>query len=95
MQTIPPKCIPKSLVASIGLYLVASLVHFVHNAEFLRDYPNLPASWTSTGIYVAWLGMTSVGLSGYVLMSRGHPRLGLGALMIYCALGSLRRRHFW
>ena len=29
----------KRLIAFVLLYLAASLVHFIHNAEFLVDYP--------------------------------------------------------
>ncbi len=36
----------------LAVYAVASLVHFVHNAEFLGDYPGLPASWSSGGVYL-------------------------------------------
>lgn len=93
MATIP-KSVPASLVALLAIYLAASLVHFVHNAEYLQDYPNLPASWTRGEIYYAWLGMTAVGISGYTLMKRGYPRLGLLTLIVYCALGLESLGHY-
>ena len=69
------------------LYCGASLLHFVHNAEYVAEYPNLPA-WISRGsIYGAWLAIFAVGLVGYVL-HRGHYALvGLILLAIYTALG--------
>ena len=69
------------------LYAAASLLHFVHNAEFLASYPNLPAAWTRAEVYAAWLGMSAVGLTGWVLLVRGLPRTGLALLVVYAALG--------
>ena len=39
------------LAVLLLLYLAASLLHFVHNAEFLSDYPNLPAWLTRSQVY--------------------------------------------
>ena len=68
-------------------YGAASLVHFVHNAEFLGDYPNMPASWARADVYLAWLGMTSVGLAGWWAWKRGHARAGIVLFMLYATLG--------
>ena len=75
------------LAALLLLYAAASLLHFVHNAEFLASYPHLPAAWTRAEVYVAWLAMTAVGLTGWVLLVRGLPRAGLALLVVYAALG--------
>src|SRR5215469_12243644 len=40
-----------------ALYAAASLVHFTHNAEYLAQYPNLPASWTPR--WSTWHGAAS------------------------------------
>ena len=69
------------------LYASASLLHFMHNAEFLASYPHLPAAWTRAEVYAAWLAMTAVGLTGWVLFVRGLPRTGLALLGVYAALG--------
>ena len=69
------------------VYAVASLVHFVHNAEFLAEYPNLPASWTRTGVYLAWVGLSAVGLAGWLMVSHGYQRVGLALLCAYALLG--------
>ena len=37
------------------VYGAASLLHFMHNAVYLRDYPNLPVWLTSAGVVGAWL----------------------------------------
>ena len=53
----------------------------------LAHYPNLPASWTRADVYVAWCGLTSVGLLGYLLFRGGYRRLGLTLLAMYGTLG--------
>ena len=75
------------LVCLIWVYAVASLVHFTHNAEFLADYPNLPAFLSRLEIYAAWFVMTFVGVIGWLLISRGWLIAGLMALVAYAALG--------
>ena len=71
----------------LAIYGVASLVHFTHNAEFLVDYPNLPRSWSPAHVYLAWTGMTIVGVAGWLLLSRGLALLGLFTLAVYAILG--------
>lgn len=71
----------------LGTYAAASLIHFVHNAEFLRDYPGLPSSWTRGGVYFVWVAMTVVGAIGAVLVHRGREVMGLVALAVYAAIG--------
>jgi hypothetical protein len=71
----------------LALYAGASLLHFTHNAEYLAQYPNLPAAWTRADVYSAWCCVTAVGLLGYVLYRGGFPRVGLTLLAIYGGLG--------
>ena len=71
----------------LALYAAASLLHFAHNAEYLAQYPNLPASWTRAQVYLAWCGVTAVGLLGYALYRGEFPRVGLTLLAIYGGLG--------
>lgn len=75
------------LKAFLLLFLAASLLHFVHNAEFLADYPNLPATWTRADVYLAWLAMTAVGAGGWILVRRGFAKLGLALLAVDSLLG--------
>jgi hypothetical protein len=69
------------------LYCVASLVHFAHNAEFLDDYPNLPEWLSRAQIYAVWLGITAIGLTGYVLLRVGYRLAGLIFVAVYAAQG--------
>jgi hypothetical protein len=85
MRMTPAK---KTLLALVLSYAAASLVHFIHNAEFLADYPGLPQTWTREGVYLVWAGLTAVGLAGWALHARGHARFGLLLLAIY-ALGGI------
>jgi hypothetical protein len=77
----------KPLLGLLALYALASLVHFVHNAEFLGGYPNLPAWLSRSQIYGAWCGITAVGLVGYTLYRRDHPGIGFWLLVLYTSLG--------
>lgn len=82
-----PRPTHRLLFLLLGVYAAASLIHFVHNAEFLSDYPGLPASWSRGGVYVAWVAMTAVGGIGALLVYRGRELMGLVALAVYAALG--------
>lgn len=68
-------------------YGAASLVHYVHNAEFLSEYPNMPAWLSPVLVYGAWLGVTAVGLVGYFLIRCGYQLAGLAVLSVYGVLG--------
>lgn len=81
------KPMQKTLLILLLVYGVASLIHFIHNAEFLTDYPNLPDSWTRVGVYSVWIGMTLIGVIGWVLVSRNYHLSGLLLLALYAALG--------
>jgi uncharacterized membrane protein YphA (DoxX/SURF4 family) len=50
--------------------IAATLIHHVHNAEHLHDYPNLPQWLSRAGVYAAWLIATAIGLIGYRLRHR-------------------------
>jgi hypothetical protein len=69
------------------LYLAASLLHFAHNAEYLADYPNLPAWLTPSGIYLMWIAQAAVGIGGFVLYSAGWQIPGLILIGLYSAFG--------
>jgi hypothetical protein len=78
----------------LALYAVASFVHFVHNAEFLADYPGLPASWSRGGVYLAWIGMSALGGVGALAVYRGRELVGLMLLAAYAALGMDSLGHY-
>jgi hypothetical protein len=77
----------KALGVLLFAYAGASLVHHVHNAEFLADYPNMPAWITRPAVYAAWLCETMLGVAGYLILRRGHLAAGLGLIAVYAALG--------
>jgi hypothetical protein len=77
----------KPLLILLLAYGAASLVHYAHNAEFLADYPNMPAWLSRAKVYVAWLGVTAIGVLGYLLARRGHQLGGLCVIAVYAAIG--------
>ena len=78
---------PHGLLWLLLVYGAASLVHFVHNAEYLAYYPNLPSWLSREQIYAVWLGITAIGVVGYALHLTGHRLVGLGVVAAYAALG--------
>ncbi len=77
----------KTLFVLLLIYGAASLIHFIHNAELVAEYPNLPASWSRADIYLAWLGLTAVGGIGWLLLRSGYQVVGLLVVAAYAALG--------
>jgi hypothetical protein len=69
------------------VYGAASLLHFAHNAIFLRQYPNLPVWLTAGGVWAAWCGITAVGTLGYIVYRRVSRATGLIILAVYALLG--------
>ena len=84
---MPIAALSKPVLALFAIYAVASLAHFAHNAEYIAFYPGMPG-WLSPGkVYVAWLGVTVVGVASLVLGWLGFGASGLIALGLYGALG--------
>ena len=54
----------KTLTVLLVAYAAATLLHFAHNAEFLAEYPNMPAWLTRTKVYAAWLMLSALGAAG-------------------------------
>jgi hypothetical protein len=77
----------RALLILLVIYGTASLFHHVHNAEFLAEYPNMPTWLSRPKVYLAWLGVTAVGVVGYGLARRGYEILGLFIIAVYAALG--------
>jgi hypothetical protein len=69
------------------IYGGASLLHFMHNAVYLRDYPNLPVWLTSAGVAAAWLVVAATGVLGYLLYWRVSRVAGLITIGAYAVLG--------
>lgn len=77
----------RALVVLVAVYFVASLAHFAHNAEYIAFYPAMPAWLTREKVYLAWLAVTGVGATGFVLVRIGLHALGLVLVSAYGALG--------
>ena len=75
------------LAVFLLVYLGASFLHFTHNAEFVNDYPNLPTWLTRSQVYLAWIGLTAIGVAGFVFYSRSRQAAGLFLMGLYAALG--------
>jgi hypothetical protein len=87
--------VPGFLLVLLAIYCGASLIHFAHNAEFAKDYPNLPVGLTRSKVYLAWLAVTCVGFAGVALL---HLRFRLPGLLLiagYAALGFAGLDHYW
>jgi hypothetical protein len=85
--TGPSAFVDRALPWLLLLYCGASLLHFVHNAEYLADYPNLPLWISRASIYLAWGMIFLIGLCGYLLWRHQRTAAGLTLLSIYTALG--------
>lgn len=77
----------KPLLAAVAIYFAASLAHFTHNAEFIAFYPGMPRWITRETVYLAWLGVTGIGVAAWVLFSLRLHALGLLALAVYGFFG--------
>lgn len=81
------------LLALVLAHAAASLAHFVHNATFLADYPNMPAWISPAGVYGAWLAEAAVGAAGVVLFLRGSS-IGLALIAVFAVLGLAGLDHY-
>ena len=87
MRPLPAPILPRHAWVLIVSYFIASLAHFTHNAEYIAFYPGIPTWLTPQKVYLAWLGVTSVGLAALALFSFGFPAPAVLLLGIYGALG--------
>lgn len=85
----------RTLLACLLAFAAASLLHHVHNAEFLRDYPNLPASLSRARVYGAWLAEALLGVAGWLLLRRGYPKSGSALIAIYALIGFSGLGHYF
>ena len=79
--------LPVHLVVLAGGYFVASLAHFTHNAEYIAFYPGMPAWLGREAVYLAWLGVTGVGVLAFVVLRLGFPAAAACLLGLYGAFG--------
>jgi hypothetical protein len=86
--------IPRPLAALMGIYLCASLLHFVHNAEFIAYYPGLPAWITREAVYWSWLVIASIGALGVLALRFGWQAVGALLIGIWGAKGLAGLLHY-
>src|SRR5262245_65976857 len=86
--------LPRHIRVLIGVYFLATLAHFAHNAELIAFYPNMPAWLTREQVYLAWLALTSVGVAGIVVARFGWRALGALLIGAYGALGLDALTHY-
>lgn len=79
--------LPRHVLALVMVYFIASLAHFAHNAEYIAFYPNMPAWLTREKVYMAWLGITCIGVSGLVIARFGPHAMAALLVGVYGAFG--------
>ena len=85
---------PGAISSALLACAIASLLHHVHNAAFLEQYPNLPAWMSAPLVYAAWIGATAAGFSGYCALHAGYRITGLGLLALYGVYGLDALAHY-
>jgi hypothetical protein len=84
----------RTVFIALAAYAAAGLVHHAHNAEFLHEYPGMPA-WLSRGmVYGAWAAATALGAFGYFLVRRGRRIDGFSLIGLYAAYGLGSLAHY-
>ncbi|MES2976982.1 MAG: hypothetical protein V4731_01040 [Pseudomonadota bacterium] len=79
--------LPAPLLALTAVYFVASLAHFVHNAEYIALYPGISGWLSRETIYLAWAAVTSLGLGALLLARSALRTAALVCLGAYGAFG--------
>jgi hypothetical protein len=90
-----PSTFQRRLTWLMLAFAVASLIHFIHNAEFIMEYPGLPKNWTTNGVYGAWLVMTFFGFTSWWVTRTKLKTLGLILVMLYAVCGLDSLGHYW
>jgi hypothetical protein len=85
----PPiaQLLPKPIWLLVAIYFAASLAHFSHNAEYIAFYPGMPDWLSRETVYLAWLGVTAVGVVGIAALRLGFSVLGATLVAAYGAFG--------
>jgi hypothetical protein len=97
VRTVAPTAspfFPRQVWALLALYALASLIHFVHNAESIALYPNMPAWLTREKVYLAWLAFTGVGVVALAFAAAGWRVATALCLAAYGALGFVGLGHY-
>lgn len=87
MKAMLAKALPVHVWVLLALYIAASLAHFVHNAEYIAFYPNMPSSVTRETVYLVWMAEFAVGAAGVLLALAGWRAVSTLLVGVYGALG--------
>ncbi|MES1196727.1 MAG: hypothetical protein ABUL58_07270 [Steroidobacter sp.] len=79
--------LPKHIWILLAVYFIASLAHFMHNAEYIAFYPNMPAWLTREKVYLAWLVVTAFGVAGLIAARLKWHAMGAVLIALYGAFG--------
>ena len=74
----------RTLGILLFLFGACSLVHFVHNAEYITNYPNMPTSWSRNDVYA--------GMNATILLEVTAAALVLVEVMRQLASATARGR---
>jgi hypothetical protein len=69
------------------VYGVTSLMHFAHNAVYLREYPRMPPWLTASGVWAAFVALTAIGVLGYCVYRFRSRTVGVLLIAAYAVLG--------
>jgi high-affinity Fe2+/Pb2+ permease len=72
---LAPPLFPKHIWVLFSAYFVASLLHFVHNAEFIAIYPNMPTWLTRFTIWFEVVAGLVLALASALLLRRRIARV--------------------
>ena len=82
------------LTTCLLIYAGASLLHHIHNAEYLAEYPNMPSWLTPAKVYLVWMAEALLGLIGYLLLRSGYRRAGLVLIVLFALFGFAGLDHY-
>ena len=76
------------------VYGVTSLMHFAHNAVYLREYPHLPEWLTPIGVWAVFVALTAIGVLGYSVYRFRSRAVGVFLIAAYALLGFAGLDHY-
>jgi hypothetical protein len=82
------------LLLLMMMYGAASLLHFMHNALYIQEYPNLPRWITPLGVYASWCGIALLGALGFWLYRMVSAAVGRIVIAVYALLGFAGLDHY-
>lgn len=82
------------LLAVLIFNIAITSIHYTDNAIFVNDYPE-PEWFTTSGVFVTWIVMTSIGIITYWIYSQQYFWLSYFLLGIYAGTGLSSPAHYF